>query len=245
MSDEARAGEAAEPATPAAVEGGRAGDGSAGEARGAEPVEPGSEPAAERVRAEAPFAGLAGAESATSIEDAPPEGSSSTSPGELDVPDGYAVLEGDADRAPPLGRRRRLALQRRDREPAARVGARRARRGRRRQDAITVMPVPGAFELPLAAMALAKTRRYACIVALGCVIRGETPHFDYVAGEAASGLQLAGDRDRRAGRVRRAHRRHASSRPRRGSTRAPRPCGRRSRWPTCSRSCARSAAAPG
>ena len=40
-------------------------------------------------------------------------------------------------------------------------------------------------------MALAKTRRYSCIVALGCVIRGETPHFDYVAGEAASGLQLA------------------------------------------------------
>ena len=59
------------------------------------------------------------------------------------------------------------------------------------EEAITVMPVPGAFELPLAAMALAKTRRYACIVALGCVIRGETPHFDYVAGEAASGLQLA------------------------------------------------------
>ncbi len=54
------------------------------------------------------------------------------------------------------------------------------------------MPVPGAFELPLGAMALAKTRRYACIVALGCVIRGDTPHFEYVAGEAASGLQLAG-----------------------------------------------------
>jgi 6,7-dimethyl-8-ribityllumazine synthase len=60
------------------------------------------------------------------------------------------------------------------------------------QTAITVMPVPGAFELPLAAMALARSRRYACIVALGCVIRGETPHFEYVAGEAASGLQLAG-----------------------------------------------------
>ncbi len=59
------------------------------------------------------------------------------------------------------------------------------------RDAITIMPVPGAFELPLAAMALAKTRRYACIVALGCVIRGDTPHFDFVAGEAASGLQLA------------------------------------------------------
>jgi 6,7-dimethyl-8-ribityllumazine synthase len=51
--------------------------------------------------------------------------------------------------------------------------------------------VPGAFELPIAAMALAKTRRFACIVALGCVIRGDTPHFDYVASEAASGLQLA------------------------------------------------------
>jgi 6,7-dimethyl-8-ribityllumazine synthase len=60
------------------------------------------------------------------------------------------------------------------------------------RDAVTVVPVPGAFELPLAAMALAKTRRYACIVALGCVIRGETAHFEYVAGEAASGLQLAG-----------------------------------------------------
>ena len=59
------------------------------------------------------------------------------------------------------------------------------------RETITVMAVPGAFELPLGAMALAKTRRYSCIVALGCVIRGETAHFDYVAGEAASGLQLA------------------------------------------------------
>jgi 6,7-dimethyl-8-ribityllumazine synthase len=59
------------------------------------------------------------------------------------------------------------------------------------RDAVTIVPVPGAFELPLAAMALAKSRRYACIVALGCVIRGETPHFEFVAGEAASGLQLA------------------------------------------------------
>jgi 6,7-dimethyl-8-ribityllumazine synthase len=59
------------------------------------------------------------------------------------------------------------------------------------KETITVMAVPGAFELPLGAMALAKTRRYACIVALGCVIRGETAHFDYISGEAASGLQLA------------------------------------------------------
>jgi 6,7-dimethyl-8-ribityllumazine synthase len=54
-----------------------------------------------------------------------------------------------------------------------------------------VLYVPGAFELPLAAMAVAKTRRFSCVIAIGCVIRGETPHFDFVAGEAASGLQLA------------------------------------------------------
>ena len=57
--------------------------------------------------------------------------------------------------------------------------------------AIDVVWVPGAFELPLAAAAAAASGRYRAIVALGCVIRGETAHFDYVAGEAASGLQLA------------------------------------------------------
>ena len=50
------------------------------------------------------------------------------------------------------------------------------------------MWVPGAFELPVAAAAAAGTGRYACLVALGAVIRGDTPHFDYVAGEAARGL---------------------------------------------------------
>jgi 6,7-dimethyl-8-ribityllumazine synthase len=60
------------------------------------------------------------------------------------------------------------------------------------RERIDVMPVPGAFEVPLGAMALAKTRRYACIVALACIIRGDTPHFEYIAAEAASGLQLAG-----------------------------------------------------
>lgn len=59
-------------------------------------------------------------------------------------------------------------------------------------EAIEIMPVPGAFELPLAAMALAKSRRYSCVLALGCVIRGETPHFEFVSSEAASGVQLAG-----------------------------------------------------
>jgi len=54
---------------------------------------------------------------------------------------------------------------------------------------VRVVEVPGAFELPVAALVLAASKRYAAIVALGCVIRGETPHFDYVAGEAARGLQ--------------------------------------------------------
>jgi 6,7-dimethyl-8-ribityllumazine synthase len=49
--------------------------------------------------------------------------------------------------------------------------------------------VPGSFELPLAAQHLARTRLYAGIACVGCVIKGETPHFDFVAGEAASGLR--------------------------------------------------------
>jgi len=52
--------------------------------------------------------------------------------------------------------------------------------------------VPGAFELPLAAKRLGASGRYDAVVALGCVIRGDTPHFDYVAGEAARGIQQAG-----------------------------------------------------
>jgi 6,7-dimethyl-8-ribityllumazine synthase len=54
---------------------------------------------------------------------------------------------------------------------------------------LLVARVPGAFELPVAVRQLAKSGRYHAIVALGCVIRGDTPHFDYVAGESASGLQ--------------------------------------------------------
>jgi 6,7-dimethyl-8-ribityllumazine synthase len=55
-------------------------------------------------------------------------------------------------------------------------------------EALTVVRTPGAFELPLAARKLAETGRYDAIVALGCVIRGETAHFDFVAGEAARGI---------------------------------------------------------
>lgn len=56
------------------------------------------------------------------------------------------------------------------------------------KSAIDVIRVPGAFELAVAAEAAAASGRYGAIVALGCVIRGETPHFEYVAGEAARGL---------------------------------------------------------
>ena len=55
-------------------------------------------------------------------------------------------------------------------------------------DAIDVAVVPGAFELPLCAQRLAATGRYDALICLGAVVRGETPHFDYVAGEAARGV---------------------------------------------------------
>jgi 6,7-dimethyl-8-ribityllumazine synthase len=113
------------------------------------------------------------------------------SPGELSVPDGYSVVTGSAD-----GGRRAVGVvvSRFNGDVTHRLlesALEELELAGVAREAVTVMQVPGAFELPLAAMALAKTRRFACIVALGCVIRGETPHFDYVANEAASGLQLA------------------------------------------------------
>jgi 6,7-dimethyl-8-ribityllumazine synthase len=57
------------------------------------------------------------------------------------------------------------------------------------EDHLLVARVPGAFELPVVARKLASSGQYEAIVALGCVIRGETAHFDYVAGECARGLQ--------------------------------------------------------
>ena len=56
---------------------------------------------------------------------------------------------------------------------------------------VDVVHVPGAFELPLAAKKLAATRRYDALVAIGCVLRGETAHYDYVCSETSRGLQLA------------------------------------------------------
>jgi 6,7-dimethyl-8-ribityllumazine synthase len=112
--------------------------------------------------------------------------------GDIEIPDDVDVLEGEAG---PTRRLVAVVVSKFNGEITTKllesalaeldeVGVQRSQ--------LTIVPVPGAFELPIAAMALAKTRRYLCVVALGCVIRGETPHFEYVASEAASGLQLAG-----------------------------------------------------
>lgn len=55
-------------------------------------------------------------------------------------------------------------------------------------DSIETLYVPGAFELPVACLKAAKTGKFDAVIALGIVIRGDTPHFDYVAGEAARGI---------------------------------------------------------
>jgi 6,7-dimethyl-8-ribityllumazine synthase len=56
---------------------------------------------------------------------------------------------------------------------------------------LLIARVPGAFELPVVARQLALSGKYDAVVALGCVIRGDTPHFEYVAGECARGLTMA------------------------------------------------------
>jgi 6,7-dimethyl-8-ribityllumazine synthase len=149
---------------------------------------------AQSVLGDTAVAEAAEAEPATDVaEDDEPETSPRQHvPGELDIPDDVAVLEGSpsgADRTVGVVVSRfngeisnKLLESALEALAAAGVS----------EERITVMPVPGAFELPFGAMALAKTRRYSCVVALGCVVRGKTAHFDYVAGEAASGLQLAG-----------------------------------------------------
>jgi 6,7-dimethyl-8-ribityllumazine synthase len=128
---------------------------------------------------------------AAALDEAAPEIAPEHAEGGLDIPAGHVVVEGG-----PKGFRRTVAvvIARFNGDVTNRLLASALEAledAHVAKDAITVVPVPGAFELPLAAMALAKTRRFACVVALGCVIRGETPHFDFVAGEAASGLQLA------------------------------------------------------
>ena len=119
-----------------------------------------------------------------------PEAAGEHAEGELRIPEGYGALSGGTDGRRAVG----IVVSRYNGEITNRMLERALAELEELgvpREAIMIMPVPGAFELPLATMALAKTRRYACIVALGCVIRGETPHFELIAGEAASGLQLA------------------------------------------------------
>jgi 6,7-dimethyl-8-ribityllumazine synthase len=156
-------------------------------------AEPAAEPAAEQDEAPAAPAGEAPAAPAGEavIASEPAAAVGEHSPGDLGVPAGYNVLAGSPD-----GTRRAVGIvvSRFNGDVTSRMlssALEELEQAGVSHDAITVMPVPGAFELPIGAMALARTRRFACIVALGCVIRGETPHFEYVAGEAASGLQLA------------------------------------------------------
>lgn len=65
------------------------------------------------------------------------------------------------------------------------------RHGTRAED-IEVCWVPGSFEIPMAALSLAKTKRYHALICLGAVLRGDTPHFEYVASEVAKGVASVG-----------------------------------------------------
>jgi 6,7-dimethyl-8-ribityllumazine synthase len=60
------------------------------------------------------------------------------------------------------------------------------------EDKIVVARVPGSFEIPLVAKKLAASRQYDAVICLGTVIRGATPHFEYIAGEVAKGVAVAG-----------------------------------------------------
>ena len=73
-------------------------------------------------------------------------------------------------------------------EPLVRGAVDALRRHGATEKQIEIVRVPGAFDIPVVARKLAQSRRYEALVALGAVIRGQTPHFDYVAGECASGL---------------------------------------------------------
>lgn len=60
------------------------------------------------------------------------------------------------------------------------------------ENAITCAYVPGAFEIPMAARRLAESKQFDAVICLGCVIRGQTPHFEYIAAEAAKGVAHVG-----------------------------------------------------
>ncbi len=57
---------------------------------------------------------------------------------------------------------------------------------------ITIVRVPGSFEIPMVAMRLAESTKYSAIICLGCLIRGETPHFEYISAEVSKGIAMVG-----------------------------------------------------
>ena len=59
------------------------------------------------------------------------------------------------------------------------------------ENQIEIVRVPGSFEIPVAARKLASSGRFDALICIGCILRGETPHFEYVAAESARGIQLA------------------------------------------------------
>ena len=125
--------------------------------------------------------------------------------GDLDVPDDIDLLEGEArDTRRGVG----IVVSRFNGEIVNRLLASalaELEKAEVAKDSITVMAVPGAFELPLGAMALAKTRRYSCIVALGCVIRGETLALRVHLRRGGLRASAGSARDGRPGRLRRAY----------------------------------------
>ena len=101
-----------------------------------------------------------------------PEPEPEHAPGRFEVPAGYEVMTGSAGGA---GRAVGVVVAKFNGEITSRLLERALEELESAgvsRESVTIVPVPGAFELPLAAMALAKTRKYACVVALGCVVRG-------------------------------------------------------------------------
>jgi 6,7-dimethyl-8-ribityllumazine synthase len=110
--------------------------------------------------------------------------------------DGDVVLKTELERESVSAEAFRFALvvSRWNREFTSRLeqGANEALAERRvRTDAVETFYVPGAFELPATCLKAARLGRFDAVIALGVVVRGDTPHFDYVAGQAAAGIMQA------------------------------------------------------
>ena len=86
-----------------------------------------------------------------------------------------------------------------------------AKRTLKEQKEVRVIRVPGSFEIPLAAKAAAMSKKFDAIVALGCVVRGETPHFEYISSSVSHALQQVALESGDSGRFWTADRRHGAA----------------------------------